>query len=594
MLVRERAEQSMVRRRMELVFLLFLAGVTALILRLTFVQWVQARGFAELADRMQGRTIDIDAKRGPILDRNGNELAQDVLAKAIAINPRVVRDKAATANRLAELLGLTAAEKDTLREKMIRADERRLFYSQLRRGVERKLAEKIHALAKTEPVLKGLWLEDSPVRVNPSGRDAIQLLGTVNMDGVGIEAIELKFNSVLQGKNGKRRLRVDAAGQPIPESEVRLIEPEDGRPVKLTIDRDVQHFVEAELAKVAKEQLPDSAVAIVMDVETGDILAMASWPTFDPKAKKIDPEHRKMRAITDWFEPGSIFKVFTAAAALEHRVNTHVHCGGRRAIGNRSVGCAHGSSHGSVDLNRMVEQSCNIAAGTLAERVGPKKMYEFLDAFGFQSRTGVEFPGEVWGRMDKPETWRTMRTVNIGFGQGIVATPLQIVAGYAAIGNDGVYNPPRLVLQAPGAELPSREPRRVMSAANAKKLQGHMEAVVVSGTGKNAKIAGYSAAGKTGTAQIAKGGRYGHGYVASFAGFVPAREPKLAIGVSVWHPRRGQYGGTVAAPVFREISRQCVAFLKIPPDAPNDPRDGADRATFYRYAGAATGGTASD
>ncbi|HEU4753859.1 MAG TPA: penicillin-binding transpeptidase domain-containing protein, partial [Armatimonadota bacterium] len=162
-----------------------------------------------------------------------------------------------------------------------------------------------------------------------------------------------------------------------------------------------------------------------------------------------------------------------------------------------------------------------------------------------------------------------------GFGQGVVVTPIQILSAYAAVANDGVYNPPRLVLDAPGSKLPERKPHRVMSAANAATLRSHMIAVVTSGTGRKAKIAGYTAGGKTGTAQIAKNGHYGNGYVASFCGFLPASKPRLAILVSVWHPRKNQYGGSVSAPVFREISRKCVAFLKIPPDAPDDPTDGA-------------------
>jgi cell division protein FtsI (penicillin-binding protein 3) len=229
-----------------------------------------------------------------------------------------------------------------------------------------------------------------------------------------------------------------------------------------------------------------------------------------------------------------------------------------------------------VDLRKMVEKSCNIAAGMLAERVGPKRMYEKLVDFGFNDKTGIEFPGEEHGRMLPPDKWRTMRTVNIGFGQGIVVTPIQILAAYAAIANDGVYNPPTLVKDAGGLPLKKREPRRVISAANAAALRSHMEAVVTGGTGKAAKVAGYSVAGKTGTAQIGSAHGYISGaYVASFCGITPASKPRLAILVSVWHPRHGQYGGTVSAPVFREIARHCLDYMAIQPDTPGDLRDGA-------------------
>jgi stage V sporulation protein D (sporulation-specific penicillin-binding protein) len=590
MALQHRNDYSLVKRRLEVVFLLFLVSTALLVLRLGYLQWFQGREFLKVASRLQVRTFHIDAKRGKIRDRNGNELAQDIMTKAVVLNPRVVKDKALTAARLGELLGMSDTEQVALRDKMLRAHERRNFYMQVHRGVERKLAERLLKLSRTEPALKGIWLEDAPTRVNPSGRDGIQLVGSVSTDRRGVDGIELKLDGILRGRDGERRVHVNGAGDPIPQSETRMVDPVDGKDIRLTIDRDIQHFVEAELEKVAREQMPDGASAIVMDVKTGEILGMGNWPTFHPKDKKIAQDQRRNRAVTDLFEPGSIFKVITAAAALENGVKTDVYCSGSRAIGNRSVRCAHGSSHGQCDLRRMVEQSCNIAAGTLAERVGPTRLYQFLDNFGFQSKTGIEFGGEEYGRMLPPDDWRMMRTVNIGFGQGIVATPIQIVSAYAAIANDGLYNPPRLVLDAAGADLPERKPRRVLSPQHAATVRQCMEAVVTGGTGKSAKIAGYSVGGKTGTAQIAKNGRYGHGYVASFVGIVPVSRPRLAILVSVWHPRRGQYGGVVSAPVFREVARQSVAYLKIEPDAPSDLRDGSNRATFTRYA--QTNGTA--
>lgn len=585
MIAQEHNEFAVIRKRMELVFLLFLLFIVVLVLRLTYLQWFQARGFAKLADKIQARTFEIDASRGRIRDRNGAEFATDILAKAIAINPRVVADPEVTVNRIAALIKLEDKDREAMLARLAKAKERKSFYCQLRRGVDRKLAESLATVAKKDKSLSGLWLEDSPMRVNPSGADGIQLVGTVNQDGKGLEAIELKFDSILRGRNGQRHVRVSATGEPIPESETRAIEPIDGKDVTLTLDRDIQHFVEAEVAKVAQEQSPDAVTAIVMDVHNGDVLGMANWPSFDPKSKKIDPQGRRNRAVTDLFEPGSIFKVITAAAALEYGVNTNTYCGGSRGIGKHTIRCAHGARHGACDLRKMLEQSCNLGAGALAERVGPTRLYKFLENFGLQSKTGIEFPGEEYGRLPDPDKrkdlWPTIRTVNVGFGQGVQVTPIQLLAAYAAVANDGVYNPPRLVRDAPGANLPQRPPHRVMSAANAAALRSHMEAVVVSGTGKKAKIAGYSVAGKTGTAQMVTNGRYAHGaYVASFAGFVPASKPKLAILVSAWHPRKGQYGGTVSAPVFREIARQSVAYLKIQPDTPNNLVDGNDE--IYR------------
>lgn len=566
---------------MELVFLLFLLFIAVLILRLTYLQWFQARGFAQLADKMQSRTFAVDASRGRIRDRNGAEFATDILAKAIAVNPRVVTDPRVTVERIAKLIKLEDKDRETMLARLRKAKERKQFYCQLRRGVDRKLAEALEVTSKTDKSLKGLWLEDSPMRVNPSLPDGSQIIGTVNQDGKGLEAIELKYDSILKGSNGQRRVRIDGIGKPIPESETRVVQPVDGKDVTLTLDRDIQHFVEAEVAKVAQKESPDAISAIVMDVHSGDVLGMANWPTFDPKSKKADPQGRRNRAVTDLFEPGSIFKVVTAAAALEYGVPTHTYCGGSRVIGKHTIRCSHGERHGATDLRKMLEKSCNLGAGALAERVGPTRFYKYLEAVGLQSKTGIEFPGEEYARLPNPEKrkdlWPTIRTTNVGFGQGVQVTPIQLLAFYAAVANDGIYNPPRLVLEAPGAKLPERLPHRVLSSANAAALRSHMEAVVVSGTGKKAKIAGYSVAGKTGTAQMVTNGRYGQGFVASFGGFVPANKPKLAILVSVWHPRREHYGGLVSAPVFREIARQSVAYLKVQPDTPGNLVDGDDQ-----------------
>ncbi|MFN3650019.1 MAG: peptidoglycan D,D-transpeptidase FtsI family protein [Armatimonadota bacterium] len=589
MSIPRRNEFTLVRKRMEGVFILFILGLILLVARLVDLQVLKGPGFERLATRMHVRTRTIDAARGMVLDRNGSELARDVLSKHVAMNPRILESPAATAARLASLLKLDEKQQEAIRKRLAVGAKKRRAYSQVLRNLDRKVAEDLYEKSRKDPLLEGLWLEDAPLRVYPSGRDGTQIVGPVSSDGRGIEGIELKFDSVLRGHDGQRVVRVDAAGKVIPESEQIRSHPVDGANVKLTIDRDIQHFVEAELLKVAEAQEPDAATAVVMDVRNGDVLAMANWPSYHPDDKKITPAQRRNRAVTDLFEPGSIFKVITAAAAMEAGVKLDATCTGGRQIGRYRVRCAHGANHGHVPISEMVTVSCNLAAGALAERVGPAGMYDYMDKFGLNQKTGIEFPGEAYWPHDKPDTWKTIRTVNVGFGQGVNISPIQLVAAYAAIGNDGVYNPPRLVLEAPGAKLPPRESRRVMSAENARKLRSYMESVVVGagGTGKNAKIAGYTVGGKTGTAQIAMNGRYGSGYVASFAGFVPAREPRLAILVSVWHPRHGQYGGAVSAPVFREIARQSVAFLKIPPDAPTDHRDGADPASFYRKVAAA-------
>lgn len=593
-------ENNRLRGRLTVTLLLFGFGVILLCGRLVYLQALRGSDFKARALRMQGREQVVLAERGRIRDRNRAELATDVPAKSICINPRIVRDPEATASALARLLKLGEAERKEMAERILQGKKSRSAYRLLRRGVDRQLAEEVLTASRIKPaegkphnLLAGIWLEDTPVRVYPGGGDALQLVGSVNIDGRGIEGIEREFDEYLRGNDGSRRVRIDALGAAIPTSQVQLRAPVNGSDVVTTIDRDIQHYVEKELELVAKAQQPDAAVALVLETATADVLAMASWPSIPAGARRVTPAQRRNRAITDGYEPGSTFKIFTAAAALETGETKPVHCGGSRTVGNRTIRCAHGSSHGTVELRRMVEQSCNVAASTLAERVGPDRFHPLLDAFGFQRKTGIEFPGEITWKLDPPDQWRPVRTANIGFGQGIVTTPIQLAAGYNAIGNDGLYISPRLVSHVGGREIPRAPARRVISSENSRLLRSYLEDVVSSGTGKNAKVATYSVGGKTGTAQIAKNGRYGNGYLASFVGFVPARQPKLTILVSVWHPRRGQYGGVVAAPVFREIARQSLLYLRTEPDTPEDQRDGSDPASFYRR-GVVTASRASD
>jgi stage V sporulation protein D (sporulation-specific penicillin-binding protein) len=597
MIAQRRTEQVLVKKRMEVVFLFFLGLVVLLAGRLTYVQGILGPQLNALARTQEIRNVNVDAKRGSILDRNNNELAQDVQAKSICINPRLVADPAVTAARLAELLKLDDPVREALRAQLERGKQLNRAYSRLRRRVDRRLAQQILELSAGkkkepgEPALRGLFLEECPTRVNPSGRDGRQLIGEVGSDGHGLEALEKQFDAVLSGRDGQRRVTVDATGAAIPNSLVRISDPLDGKDVRLTLDRDLQHITETELYKAVEERKPDAAAAIVMDPRSGEVLAMANWPAFDPEAKEIKPEQRRNRAVTDLFEPGSIFKVVTACAALEHGVNTHTQCTGSHTIGKYTMHCAHSARHGSVDLRKMIEQSCNLAAGTLAVRVGADDLYKFLESAGFQSKTGIEFPGEEYDTPDPPDKWKTLRTYNIGFGQGIAITPIQLLAFYSAVANDGIYNPPHLVLDVAGAPPVRKPPHRLLTVAHAATVRECMQACVNTGTGKSAKIPGYSVGGKTGTAQIAGRGGYNGAYVGSFAGFLPVEKPRLAIIVSMWHPRVGEYGGVVAGPVFREIARQAVNYLKIPPDDPHDLRDGADPGTFYRYSSGSARGS---
>jgi len=567
------------KRRTELLLFCFLIAFLAVAARLVWVQGVMAAQYQEFARRMHRREIVQPARRGRILARDGQPLATNIPAYDLTANPRVVADKRATAEALARLIGGSA---DDYYARLTRATG---YFCWLRRSLDEPLAERIRAHLG-ESLLAGVELRPSTRRVYPSGTLAANVLGDVDIDLLGRDGLEFRFNRDLAGEDGVVVADVDAAGQVIPQTERRVREPRHGHDLVTTLDPTIQQFAERELARIAEQYQPESAIAVVMDVRTREVLALANWPTFDPNSReKIPSELRRCRAVTDPFEPGSVFKILTAAAALEERIDTNAVCTGALVVGPHTINCDRGKRHGAVDLRTIIAKSCNIATGILAERLGPQRMWHHLQTFGFLDKTGIELGGEATGGLPKPENWRTINLVNIGFGQGIAVNAIQLCNLFATIGDDGRWKQPRLVTRVGDRALPERVPGRVaMSPTNAALLRDYMETTCTEGTGTAAKIAHYRVGGKTGTAQIAEGGRYLAGYhTASFGGLLPMTRPRLAILVAVRKPRGASYGGVVAAPAFREIARQCATYLQIPPDAPGDERDGRDPGSFYRW-----------
>lgn len=568
------------KRRLEVVFILVLGCFVALGLRLTWIQAIKQRHFAQLADQMHVRRIPAPAWRGVVRDRRGRELAANVLGADITANPRVVADRAQAAQAVVQLVGGDMSFYE-------RRLEQRGFFAYLARGVDRETARKLETQG-----IPGLEVRPAPKRIHPWGALAAHVLGYTDTDGRGLEGIELAMDSVLRGRDGYSVAEVDATGRPIPSKEREVIPPVDGKDVALTLDAAVQQFTEDALAKVVEEEKPESATAIVMDVRTGEILAMANLPTYDPEARgKVPAQNRRNRAITDLYEPGSTFKTFTAAAMLAEGLNTSIYCSGSMAVGRRTIRCAKGIAHGRQELKGVVQHSCNIGTAMWGGRLGAEKLYRYVQRFGFLEQSGIELRGETLLGLEKPKTWAAIKTANVAFGQGVAATPLQVLRGYAAFANDGILPTPTIVHSVGGERHPpKRQPRQVISSAHAAQLREALVAAVNDGTGRRAKIANYLVAGKTGTAQLARNRRYVPGaYVSSFVGFLPAMRPRIGIIVTVTWPKVHQYGGTVAAPVFREIARQTVNYLDIPPDAPGDVRDGARPETFYAWKRPSTG-----
>lgn len=568
------------KRRLEVVFILVLACFTGLALRLTWIQGIRQSHFAKKADAMQLRRRPAQAVRGVVRDIRGRELAANIQAADITANPRAVADPGAATQAVLQL----CAGDPAFYQKRLQSEKpqkSRGVFAYLVRGVDWEKAEQLEAQR-----LPGIEVRPATKRVYPYGMLAAHVVGYTDTDGRGLEGIELAQNALLRGRDGYSLTEVDATGTPIPNKEREAVRPVDGKEVVLTLDASIQQFAEDALAKVVQEEKPECATAIVMDVQTGHIFAMANLPTFDPRSRgQVPVENRRNRAVTDLYEPGSTFKTVTGAAMLEEGLPTPVYCRGSMGVGRRTIRCAHGRSHGKEELLGILQHSCNVGAATWGDRLEPERLYNYIKRFGFFESTGVELRGETFLGLSKPSTWAAIKTANVAFGQGVVANKLQMLRFYAAVANGGMLPAPTILKSVGGVpHVPKRQPRRVMSAQTAAKLREALILAVNEGTGQFTKIANYAVAGKTGTAQLARNGRYVSGaYISSFVGFLPATRPRIGILVAVTWPKVHQYGGTVAGPVFREIARQTMNYLEIPPDTPGDERDGARLSTYAAW-----------
>jgi cell division protein FtsI (penicillin-binding protein 3) len=546
-------------------FLLALVGVVG---RLALLQVREAGEFVELGWEQRVRTVSLPATRGSILDRNGAPLALSVEARDVYADPRYVIDPAGQARRIAGILGLDRAQERELADRL-RADGSFVYVA---RRVERELADRLEAAN-----LPGLGFLPASARFYPAGSVASQVLGFTDVDGVGIAGLEKQYDGLLAGTPGRRTSELSPLGQVIAGGLDVVQAPVDGADLVLTIDREIQFQAERFLRRAVRANRARGGTVIVMDRVRGDVLAMANDPGFDPnRFVDADPATFRNRAVTDMWEPGSVNKVITAAAALEtgavgpaevFRVPA------TRRIGTATIHDAHPHPTTRMTLADIVATSSNIGASLVADRVGTRRMAAFLERFGFGRPTGIGFPGEQGGLVPEAATWTDLTRATISFGSGIAVTPLQMVAVYATIANGGVWVQPRLVLgtREDGGLRPAPEPetRRVLRASTAAQLTRMLTYAVEHGTGEAAMIPGYQVAGKTGTAKKLEDGRYVHRYVASFIGFLPAADPRIVIAVILDEPAT-VYGGVAAAPLFRDVARAAIHRLGIAP-APEVP-----------------------
>jgi len=510
----------------------------------------------------------IHLARGTIYDRNMNKLALSVPVLSLFADPYRVGDAAAAADKLASVL---LVDREVLLAKL---SERRRFVW-LARKLDREAADAVRALH-----LKGVGFKREDKRQYPSGSLAANLLGFVGIDEEGLEGVEYEYESVLAATPGVKLVLGGPGGLEVPNSSVVVRPPEGGNHVCLTIDDVIQHLAEKEVQTIFATWQPKSCFIIVQDPKNGDILACAVRPTFDPNRYGSFPRWAfKKRAVTDIYEPGSVFKVVTASAALEDKrvtPETQFHCPGFVKVYDVTMGCT--GTHGTISIREAIEKSCNVVMAKVGRLVGPESLYYYIRKFGFGEKTDIGLPGEALGLVRLPTDWSGISSSAISIGQEIGVTGLQMVTAVSVIANGGMLVKPQVVhrIVASDGQGVVRENsvefrRRVISEDVARCLASMMQRVVVHGTGRRGKLDQYTAAGKTGTSQKLGPGQEGL-KVVSFAGFVPVLNPAVTIYVVVNEPQTDDpavsiAGGSIAAPAFRNLAGKVMLYLGVPPDS---------------------------
>ena len=527
--------------------------------RAAWLQTVKGSSYGAMASSQHRDTIEIPAGRGTIYDRTGEPLAIGEQATTIYADPRNVSNPKQVAIGAGRSLGL---DPEALYP-FLRDRTKAFVY------VKRK-ADPLQAAALRELALPGVGFYPEERRIYPQGTVAANVLGFAGTDNEGLDGLERSLDKTLAGRPGYEIVVKDPGGRAIDVVASRAERP--GRNVMLTIDHQIQSRVEQILLGAVTSWRARGATAIVMDPRTGAILAMANAPTFDAnRFSTAPPDARRNRAVTDLYEPGSTFKIVTIAAALEDNVVTPLSSFWLEPtiqVADRVIREAHTRGGERMTVRQIVANSSNVGTITVAQKLGEGELAAWVERFGFGSPTGVDYPGESPGMVLPYEDWSGSTIGTVPIGQGIAVTPLQMVSAYAAIGNGGLMPRPHLVDKIGGKRVRHGAGRRVVSKHTANRMMSMFRNVVVEGTGTEAAIPGYTVAGKTGTANKPENGRYVAKYVASFVGLVPAEKPRLAVLVMVDEPKGQIFGGVVAAPIFRDISRFALQYLEVPPDAP--------------------------
>jgi cell division protein FtsI/penicillin-binding protein 2 len=564
-------------------FFVLLAIYVALAGRLVYIHLEKGKSLSVRADGQQQAYRPLVSVRGTIYDRRGRILAGTKIVPSLFGDPGMIDDPVGTADQAATLVGCGA---ERILNKLEQASEKDRFIW-LRRDIPEEAAESILSLRRKSKLLEGLGIINEPKRVYTTGTVAGHILGAVGIDdkdGVsikGIEGVELYYDKILRGQDGCEQYVRDAAGRKIWLLKDKYKVPVNGGHIILSIDRVIQQFTQRILGEACEKFQSESGNAIVMDPKTGDILAMAVYPEVDPNNfGSTPPNTRRNRAITDPFEPGSIFKPFIASRALMLGVvhmDEPIYChNGAYTVGPRTLHDSH--PLGTLMFQEIVSRSSNIGMAILGQRMGNAELYEAVNAFGFGHRTGIDLRGENGGIVLPFRRWTSYSTLSIPMGQEIACTSLQLITGYCALANDGKLLRPRLfraAIDERGKLVDERKEPEVVGQAVPPEIartmvQQVLRLTVTAGTGKKAAVPGYQVFGKTGTAQIARSKGKGfeeNAYVGSFVGGAPSSNPMVVVEVNIRRPKRsiGYYGGTVAAPAVQQILKAYFDYMHIPP-----------------------------
>jgi cell division protein FtsI (penicillin-binding protein 3) len=589
------------RTRFWLICLFFLVWACAIGARLFWLQIVRHQEYVERAQKQQQRTFEVAPRRGVLYDRNLHELAMTVQVDSIYANPSEIDDKQAAARALASIVHTDPEDIRTTESEIAARLASGHNFAWVARRVTADVATRVRALN-----MKGIYFQKEFQRFYPDNQIAAQVLGYVGVDDNGLGGLEDKFDVQLHGIPGQMYTAMDARRKILRSSER---DPEPGRDLVLTIDENIQFLAEQALDHAMQRTQALNGTVVVQDVHTGQILALAIRPTFNPNNfRHTTPDLLRDHAVSDVYEPGSTFKLVTYSSALDQHVaapDDIIDCqGGQITLAGRVI---HDDKSdrglGKVTVATALARSSDVAAVKLALKVGPDRFYQYIRDFGFGSRSGVELPGETRGLLQPVKRWNGSSIGSIAIGQEVAVTPVQLVTMVSTIANGGVYLPPHIlfpgqldsttpnqkaappqVVQVAGEELPNPLPtgaHRVISTLSAAQMRKMMEGVVLFGTGKQAQLDGYSSGGKTGTAQKIDPATHTYSktmHIASFAGFAPVNNPVIAVAVIIDSPKGDYYGTAVSAPVFAEVAQKVLEYLGVPHDIDLRPPSAASKS----------------